>query len=216
MVLLAPTHHPPTELLVDYVTGASSAAEALLLATHLAVCLECRATIRACEAVGGSLLDTITPARLPPNLLNRTLTSIDISEDAIAANRRPIDVRAPLRAYLDSRKTPLRSRRLPLGFRATRLPFGDTTDRVWLMTAPGGRGPLRHSHIADEWTVVLEGGFSDDYGTYAAGDFAYVEADSQHRPSAEPGEGCTCLVLVRKSPIYLTLPGRLIAPFVKL
>jgi putative transcriptional regulator len=216
MVSLVPTHHPPAELLLDYATGASSAAEALLLATHLAVCAECRTAIRACEAIGGSLLDAMTPARLPPSLLNRTLAAIDLSDDAIASDPLPVDVRAPLRAYLDSRKTPLRTRRLPLGFRATRLPFTGTTDRVWLMTAPGGRGPLRHRHVADEWTVVLEGGFSDEDGAYAAGDFAYVEADSQHRLIAEPDEGCTCLVLVRRPPIYLTLAGRLIAPFVNL
>jgi putative transcriptional regulator len=125
------------------------------------------------------------------------------------------DLRGPLRAYLDKNPT-LRTRRLPLGFRATRLPFAGTTDRVWLMVAPGGRGPLRHRHVTDEWTVVLEGGFSDQEGTYAAGDFAYVEADSQHKLTAEADEGCTCLVLVRQSPIYLTLAGRLIAPFVKI
>jgi anti-sigma factor ChrR (cupin superfamily) len=84
------------------------------------------------------------------------------------------------------------------------------------MVAPGGRGPLRHRHVTDEWTVVLEGGFSDDKVAYAAGDFAYVEADSEHKLTAEPGEGCTCLVLVRQPPVYLTLAGRLIAPFVKI
>jgi anti-sigma factor ChrR (cupin superfamily) len=62
---------------------------------------------------------------------------------------------------------------------------------------------------------VLEGGFFDEEGAYAAGDFAYVEADSEHKLTAEPNEGCTCLVLVRQPPVYLTLAGRLIAPFVR-
>jgi putative transcriptional regulator len=212
---LNPTHHPPDELLLDYVSGGSSAPEALLLATHLAVCPICRDTVRDFTAIGGALLDDIAPARLSPDFLNRTFAAID-ALDAPAPVQTPVqDLRGPLRAYLDKNPT-LRTRRLPLGFRATRLPFAGTTDRVWLMVAPGGRGPLRHRHVTDEWTVVLEGGFSDQEGTYAAGDFAYVEADSQHKLTAEADEGCTCLVLVRQSPIYLTLAGRLIAPFVKI
>jgi putative transcriptional regulator len=215
MTSLNPTHHPPDELLLDYVSGGSSAPEALLLATHLAVCPICRDTVRDFTAIGGALLDDIAPARLSPDFLNRTFAAID-ALDAPAPVQTPVqDLRGPLRAYLDKNPT-LRTRRLPLGFRATRLPFAGTTDRVWLMVAPGGRGPLRHRHVTDEWTVVLEGGFSDQEGTYAAGDFAYVEADSQHKLTAEADEGCTCLVLVRQSPIYLTLAGRLIAPFVKI
>ncbi|MDB5395086.1 MAG: anti-sigma factor [Rhodospirillales bacterium] len=84
------------------------------------------------------------------------------------------------------------------------------------MRAPGGRGPLRHSHIADEWTVVLEGGFSDETGTYAAGDFAYMGQGDQQRVVAEAREGCVCLLLVREQPRYLTLPGKLLAPLLRL
>jgi len=49
--------------------------------------------------------------------------------------------------------------------RALRIPFRDQSSRVWVMDAPGGRGPLRHSHLADEWTVVASGrGFTDETG----------------------------------------------------
>lgn len=84
------------------------------------------------------------------------------------------------------------------------------------MKAPGGRGPLRHRHVTDEWTVVLEGGFTDETGTYAAGDFAYMGEGDAHRVVAEPGEGCVCLLLVREQPRYLTLAGKLLAPLLRL
>ena len=122
---------------------------------------------------------------------------------------------APLRDRLSA--VPARAwRKMPAGFRALRVPFKDTSSRVWVMNAPGGRGPLAHTHVADEWTVVLQGGFSDETGTYAAGDFAYMGPGAEHTMIAEEGEGCLCVVLVREPPRYLTLMGKLLAPLIKL
>jgi putative transcriptional regulator len=122
---------------------------------------------------------------------------------------------AQLRNRLSSR--PLREwRRLPARFRALRVPFSDESSRLWVMRAPGGRGPLRHSHIADEWTVVLEGGFSDETGTYAVDDFAYMGQGDRHRVVAGAREACVCLMLVREHPRYLTVPGKLLAPLLRL
>ena len=84
------------------------------------------------------------------------------------------------------------------------------------MDAPGGRGPFSHTHVADEWTVVLEGGFSDETGTYAAGDFAFMGPGEQHTMVAEEGEGCVCVLLIREQPRYLTLLGKLLAPLLRL
>jgi putative transcriptional regulator len=105
-------------------------------------------------------------------------------------------------------------RRLPAGFRALRIPFSDPSSRVWIMKAPEGRGPFPHSHIRDEWTVVLEGGFTDETGTYNAGDFAHAGPGEAHTVIAEPGEGCVCVLLVRARPVYTTWAGKLLSPFI--
>jgi putative transcriptional regulator len=219
---LAPTHHPPEELLIDYASGAVSEAEAMMIDIHLGACRQCQRTAQAALAIGGALLDSIAPARLPRTLFDRTLRAIDALE--------PISASAPaaatLPAFSDAWPAPLRRRlsasplaawrRLPAGFRALRVPFKDESSRLWVMQAPGGRGPLRHSHTADEWTVVLEGGFTDETGTYAAGDFVYMAPGDEHTMVAEPGEGCVCLLLMREQPRYLTLVGKLLAPLLRL
>jgi putative transcriptional regulator len=48
----APAYHPAEEFLLDYAVGATSPAETLLLATHLAFCGHCRQTVAAARAAG--------------------------------------------------------------------------------------------------------------------------------------------------------------------
>jgi putative transcriptional regulator len=211
----APTHHPPGELLIDYAAGALSPAEALVIAVHLEFCEDCRRAERTALDTGGALLDAIEPMALPPVSFQRVLQAIDAA---------PVSIETVIRsapAFAVKWPSPLRERlaatghapwrKLPAGFRALRIPFEDESSRVWVVTAPGGRGPLAHAHVADEWTVVLEGGFTDETGTYAAGDFACMGVGEQHRMIAEKGEGCVCLLLVREKPRYVTLVGKLLA-----
>ena len=218
--LVAPTHHPSGEFLIDYAAGALSPAESLLIAVHLDFCRDCRRLAETAVAVGGTLLDTIVPLPLPPTAFQRTLQAIDAQPGSVEALIRSAPTFAvkwpvPLRDHLAS--SPVSKwRKLPAGFRALRIPVRDRSSRVWVMDAPGGRGPLRHSHVADEWTVVLQGGFTDETGTYAAGDFAYMGSGDEHTMIAEPGEGCICVILVREQPRYLTLAGKLLAPLLRL
>jgi len=217
---VAPTHHPSGEFLIDYATGALSSAESLLIALHLDFCPDCRRAADVAQEVGGVLLDTIAPLTLPPTAFQRTLQAIDAlppSVESVIGSAPTFAVKWPavLRNHLAS--SPVSKwRKLPAGFRALRVPFKDQSSRVWVMDAPGGRGPLRHSHVADEWTVVLQGGFTDETGTYAAGDFAYMGSGDEHTMVAEPGEGCVCVLLVREQPRYLTLAGKLLAPLLRL
>lgn len=212
----APTHHPPGELLIDYAAGALSPAERLLIALHLEACADCREAAHVALSAGGALLDAIEPMALRPTAFQRVLQAIDgdapVSIETVIGSAPTFAVKwpAPLRDHLAATgHAPWR--KLPAGFRALRVPFEDEASRVWVVSAPGGRGPLAHSHVADEWTVVLEGGFTDETGTYAAGDFAYMGVGDQHRMIAEPGEGCVCVLLVREKPRYLTLMGKLLA-----
>ena len=217
---LAPTHHPPGEFLIDYAAGALSQAESLLIALHLDFCPDCRRMADTALATGGALLDAIVPLSLPPTAFQRTLQAIEAlpkSVEAVIRSAPTFAVKWPaaLRDHLAS--SPLAKwRKMPAGFRALRVPFKDQSSRVWIMDAPGGRGPLSHSHVADEWTVVLQGGFSDETGTYAVGDFAFMGSGDEHTMIAEPGEGCVCVILIRENARYLTLMGKLLAPLLKL
>ena len=215
MSVAAPTHHLPGELLIDYAAGAVSPAEALMIEVHLEFCADCREAAGTALEAGGALLDAIEPMALPPSAFQRALRAIDggeVSLETVIRSAPTFAVKWP--AALRERLAATGHapwRKLPAGFRALRVPFVDESSRVWVGSAPGGRGPLAHAHVTDEWTVVLEGGFTDETGTYAAGDFAYMGPGEQHRMIAEKGEGCVCLLLVREKPRYLTLMGKVLA-----
>jgi putative transcriptional regulator len=213
-VASAPAYHPAEEFLLDYAAGAASPAETLLLATHLAYCPVCRQAVHAARAIGGMLLDTLEPARMPPNMLNRTLAAID-ADDA------PVSPAPPsLTAFLAEHMAHKSWRRLPNGFRMRRIPTGDAeregSGRAWLFDAPPGLKLLPHRHVGDEWTVILSGVFHDGDRSYRVGDFAHREDGETHQPSIGMEERCVSLIMVRDAPNYTTTVGKLAAPFLKL
>jgi putative transcriptional regulator len=218
-----PAHHPGEEVLLDHATGACLPAEALIVELHLAFCDRCRRISKDLLAIGGALLERMDPAFVSPRMFNETLQAIGRQRQAFRSEHFPVP-RLP--AFAAGWPEPLRDRVmasglkrwrwLPAGFRALRVPFAETDARVWVMKAPGGRGPFIHTHAAEEWTVVLEGGFTDETGTYAAGDFVSAGPADAHHTVADPGEGCVCVLLVRAAPLYLTWPGKLLAPFVRI
>ncbi len=58
-----------------------------------------------------------------------------------------------------------------------------------LKGAPGADTGL-HSHRGLEFTLVLQGGFTDTTGSYGPGDLQMASAETWHNPVADPGEDC--------------------------
>jgi putative transcriptional regulator len=206
----APTYHPAEEFLLDYAAGTSSRAETLLIATHLAYCKVCRQAVQAAREVGGTLLDTLEPARLPPNMLNRTLAAID--EDEPPAAPPP----PSLAAFLGEQMAHGSWRHLLGGFRMRRIPGDDSSGRAWIFDASPGMKLLPHRHVGDEWTVILSGVFLDGGHSYRVGDFARREDGETHQPEIGMEGRCVSLIMVRDAPQYTTAVGKLAAPFIKL
>jgi len=64
-----------------------------------------------------------------------------------------------------------------------------------MLSIPPGKKLPNHGHEAQELTLVLEGGFSDENGHYNAGDVAIEDENNIHTPIADSNEGCVCLVV---------------------
>ena len=54
---------------------------------------------------------------------------------------------------------------------------------------PGGSVP-EHTHKGFELTLLLEGSFEDEKGTYVKGDFIMLDGNHQHQPMS--AKGCLC------------------------
>jgi len=210
----APAYHPAEEFLLDYAAGATSPAETLMLGVHLAYCNVCRQAVHAARAIGGTLLDTLRPARMPPNMLNRTLAAID-ADDAPAPPPPP-----SLSAFLAEHMAHSHWRRLPNGFRMRRIPTAESgredSGRTWLFDAPPGLKVPAHRHVGDEWTMILSGVFLDGDRNYRVGDFGHRNDGEVHQPTIGAEGRCVSLIMVRHAPRYTSLVGKLAAPFVRL
>lgn len=88
--------------------------------------------------------------------------------------------------------------------------------RTRLLRIARGVGLPHHTHEGFEYTIVLEGGFSDQWGEYLEGDFAIADQEVDHAPVADARDGCLCLA-VTDAPLRLTGPlGRFLNLFLRL
>lgn len=222
-----PKHHPEADLLVEYASGSLREPVALLIATHLALCPQCRADTARLESVGGVLLEQLSPTSMSPGSLGKIIAKLDEPAEPEQAPlpAPPGDIRIPrpLRDYLASipgRDGDDRWAGLPWQkrFKAlSEIPLLPEFPgfRTRLLKIAGGSAMPSHTHLGMELTLVLSGGFSDESGQYGAGDVAEADDSVTHRPMADPGEDCICLA-VTDAPLKLTGPlSRLLNPFIR-
>lgn len=217
-------HHPSDEVLLAYAAGSSPEAVSLVVATHLALCPDCRAEVRRLEALGGSLVEALAPAPLPPGLLQRVLSRIDSppGKDHVAATGQAGGSAAtggarllprPLRDYVGGSLDRLPWRRFG-PFSLIELVDGKSGPKCRLLRIKPGTAIPRHAHGGLELALILEGGLSDEQGHYLRGDVSEADASVAHRQVTDPDEDCLCLVAT-DAPIRLGgLIGRLINPFI--
>ena len=217
-----PTHHLSEEQLLDYAAGSCGEAEALIIATHLALCPVCRAVVEDYDAVGGTLLEDIEPTEMGDRSLDAVLARLDDVEPADDLRSfRPvrkggdITVPEPLRSYLTTDLKHVTWKPVMRGLDEAAVPICASPAKSRLMRIGAGVAVPRHTHHGSELTLVLSGGFSDNRGHFVRGDIAVSDPEVDHRPIADPDEDCICFV-VTDAPLKLTGPiGRLLNPFVR-
>jgi putative transcriptional regulator len=218
--------HVSDEHLMDYAAGTASEAVSLLVATHLALCPECRDKVADYERIGGALLDDSQPAELPDAALAAVMDRLDDApSDAPAEGptRKPADsydettrriLPEPLRSYLGDNLDALPWRRMMKGVSRVDLPLDGSYSTRLYRIAPGQTIP-EHAHGGSELTLVLAGAFSDDTGHYGRGDVAIADDDIVHTPIADPGEECICLAVTEAPMKPVNLAGRIFNLFMR-
>lgn len=204
-----PNFHPDTALLVDYASGSVHRAQAICLSTHLSFCAQCAQQVRHLEELGGDLALT-EPAALSSGLLDKTLATLDSAEPPTprpTAQARQIEGRTDLlngqsalpelvQKLITGIPAPAAWRKLSNSVSMARLPTGQKDYEVALQRICAGGKTPHHGHTGDEFTVVLQGSFSDEDGVYSAGDFLYRGPGEVHQPLGALHEDCICLTAV--------------------
>lgn len=214
-------HHVGEDLLLEYAAGALNEAISLLVATHLALCLTCRALVREAEMLGGSLLEGEQPDAMSAESLRTVLERL--AQNPVAPARSPdaparadcsasADLPQPLRGYVAAALSRRQWRHMMPGLRQLVLgtTSGSTTARLFYF-APGTRIPV-HSHRGLELTLVLQGAYHDECGAFVRGDVAQLDGSVTHQPVMDGNVECLTLVVTEAPLRFRSLAMRLIQP----
>lgn len=213
-------------LLAEYALGGLTRPVSVLVESHLELSGRGRTwmrdlnlmhdVVRKPEApVKPHVLDQIDPVAFTDRdaSLNRVFSAIEAEEKAGEA---PSAVGMPkaLERFLGIPVADVPWRKVLPGLAEHKVPDMDGCE-VSLLRIDGGKTMPVHTHHGSEITLVLQGAFSDENGTYRVGDIAYADDEINHKPVAEPGEVCICFAVV-DAPLELTGPiGRLMNPFIR-
>lgn len=206
-------HHPDDALLMAYASGAADEVTSLIVATHLHYCMACRMRTTEMESIGGSLMEDLAPQALAPGALEATLAKLDQVQPYERPRRNASRDGTPgiLRSYLGGDLRDVRWRKM--GPKLSYAPLfrrGALTARL-LRGVPGADSGA-HTHQGLEYTLVLQGGYTDVTGSYAPGDLQVMDAGERHNPVADEGEDCINLAVTTGRLKFDSLIQKIAAP----
>ena len=217
------TRHPDTTWIDAYAAGELEELKAMMLSVHLNHCQQCRqllanaeqrqaaATLEGDSGLAAPLPDLDISAIVdwvcsspPASATNTTAPALDLHGRQISL--------PPALAGLQQRSGPWH-RVMDHLWRAPVTGHGLGYQIDFICMEPGGAIPA-HSHKGREYTLVLEGSFSDEHGEYRPGDLLCCRGKQQHRPYSQ--HGCVCLAVIDAPLHFVSGLARLLNPFSQL
>jgi putative transcriptional regulator len=208
-------HHVSDELLLDYAAGHLAEGWSLAVATHLAMCPQCRAQLALAEAAGGALVDNLAPVDGPvdswDNLMARMLgqeaPAAPAPKPAVSSNELP----EPLRSYVGN-LADIKWRNMG-NAQQVLIKTADGETQARLLKIAAGKPVPEHSHGGRELTLVLRGSFHDKVDNFGPGDLEDADGDLTHQPIAGTEEDCICLAITDAPLKFRSRLVRLVQPF---
>lgn len=210
-------HHLSDKLLMAYSAGSLPEAFNLAVATHIAMCDECRARLASFDAVGGAVLEQVAAESVPmqSTALSATLSRIKTqvpSEKPRTKRRGGSTLPDPLYSYVGGDVDAVKWRPLGGGVRQAVIRTSDSAT-ARLLYIPAGVAVPDHGHNGMELTLVLQGAFADESDCFRRGDIEIADEDTEHQPIAQPGLDCICLAVTDAPLKFRGLLPRLAQPF---
>ena len=213
-------YHPNPDLLLRYSAGSLEPAVAFSVAVHLKLCTSCQAQYAELESLGGDLIESMEDAPIQQkgfdNLMdklmeqgNQPALELAIDEAINTANEYFDEQSAIASSYLPLLNDLTRSDYSAIGWSKvgskmarSSIDMLDGQNKIELLKfKPGAKIP-QHTHRGNEYTVILDGDYTDEIGTFKRGDFIHMTADNHHQPIAGK-QGCICLA-VTDAPMKFT------------
>lgn len=216
-------HHPRPRTLAAYAAGQLDEARGVVIATHLALCDDCRTAIRDFESLGGACLETLEPAEMSGSALASFWIRAGDQDQGRApastraANDFALEAALPLSFYLKDGIDGVNWRAIAPGLSQHILPAeGYKTGVLRLLKIAPGVRISKHTHADEELTLILRGAYTDEVGEFRAGDLADLDGETVHTPTAIGDEDCICLIATSAPLVFKGLIGKFVQPFIGL
>ncbi len=216
-------HHLDDASLMRYASGDLDPAFCMVVASHLAMCDECREAVRLAEAVGGDCLHQTPDAVVSDDALTRITQMIEADAaqgmspvreaPAVAANLAS-DVPLPLQGLIGGSLENVDWQWVVPGVQRHRIELAGTDSSLFLLKINPGRKMPEHGHGGTEMTLVLRGSYSDTFGRFGPGDIADLDEHVEHQPAVDSDEPCICLVATEEPTQFKGFVSRLMQPLV--
>lgn len=192
-------YHPDIELLLKYSSGQLEPALAVAIGLHQRQCELCQNRIADLESVGGDTLETIVNASVASSAFDQLMNDIatlpqvtnDIRYESLAVAESDLELVEQLDTLqLDNMPW---KRVTPTIWKAN-IAMNDPRYQIELLKfSPNAKIP-KHTHGGNEFTLVLQGDFSDQQGRYSRREFISQDQSNEHQPIAGT-DGCICLAI---------------------
>jgi putative transcriptional regulator len=211
------SHHLDDATLLRYASGDLDEAFSVVVASHIAMCGQCRKAARLAEEIGGHLLEGGDEAELSIGAVDRIMERLDSAGETIEGITKSEsgDVPVPLRRFVGPSLDAVEWKFVAPGVRkhAISMPSHPGSSLYMLHIAPGKAVP-EHGHGGEEMTLILSGAYRDELGRFAPGDVADLDEHVEHQPQVEPGAPCICLVATEAPTRFKSFFSRLLQPLV--
>ncbi len=189
-------------LICDYATGSLSASENLLIDIHLDLNPNAQDKLHKYDTLGGDLIERATPEMVSKCCFENVMDALDecCPCPSKKAKRQQHCQSMPhsLGKLLDKQDfCDLRWKNLHNGIEVFNIPLCHRRQQTLRLVrvAPGVHTP-QHHHKGREITLILDGRYDDEYGTYKSGDIAIIDdPDVIHGPNACQSKGCIALTI---------------------
>jgi len=214
-----PKYHPHLDLLTEHAAGSLSLAQSTCVSAHLNYCDGCARTVSQLQAVGAAMFERLDPEPVGDALLDRVLARLD---EEVPLSYEPAQTTgadatpALLRRLMAGDFSDLGWKKITDSLRVTQIFTGDKTFEFSLLHIRAGGEVPAHDHQGSEMTLVLQGGFEDEAGSYTVGDFLYRSAEQAHTPRAFADEDCICLAVLDAPLRFTGWKYRWMNPFLRL
>ena len=181
------------ELIFQYAAGNTNLAKSLLASTYLFLNSKESSVLSDFEHYCGEELKSYNEIK-PINLTSSDCTKVKESVKSTLKSENPLSI------FINNYET-IKWKKVFNGFYNYSFAISNKEKAKLIKMEPQTRVPL-HSHNGNEYILVLDGSFDDEYGKYPKGSLQINDSNIKHTPIACKNEGCICLVITEDDLVF--------------